>query len=255
MNMKKKLVTLGVVAAMLLTSAGATLAYFTDTDSAENVMTTGNVEIKQIEEQKFYDENGNFWTMGDFVQGQKLLPTVYDDNGDPTNNVVDKIVSVKNIGSEDAYIRTFVLFEDNTDTETGAQGGDLICMEDNVDSREFEASGFYDSNDELINVVINGTEYEVWCYTYNKALPAGEISVPSLLKVWLDSDAEQEDMELVMGEDGEYRIIAFTQAVQAAGFDTAEEAFDAAYGPWADVADDEFSDLINTWIAEANVKA
>ena len=49
MNMKKKIATLGIVGAMLLTSAGATLAYFTDTDAETNVITVGNVDVELYE--------------------------------------------------------------------------------------------------------------------------------------------------------------------------------------------------------------
>ena len=89
MNMKKKVATLGLVAAMLLTSAGATLAYFTDTDAKTNTFTTGNVKIELVEK----NADGT-----EFTQNQKLIP------GSKTENEVSKLVTVKNVGTEDAYM-------------------------------------------------------------------------------------------------------------------------------------------------------
>ena len=49
--MKKKIVAFMLVIAMVAIAAiSGTLAYFTDTDSAINVMTVGNVDIEQIEQ-------------------------------------------------------------------------------------------------------------------------------------------------------------------------------------------------------------
>ena len=56
--MKKKILTLGLVAALSATAAiGGTLAYFTDTaEKVDNVFTVGNVKI-QIAEENWNAEN------------------------------------------------------------------------------------------------------------------------------------------------------------------------------------------------------
>ena len=43
--MKKKILTICLVVALLATAVGGTLAYFTDTDAQKNTFTTGNVAI------------------------------------------------------------------------------------------------------------------------------------------------------------------------------------------------------------------
>ena len=54
--MKKKIIALCLVAVIAVTAlASITLAYFTDTDDAKNVFTTGFVEIELIE--NFDEEN------------------------------------------------------------------------------------------------------------------------------------------------------------------------------------------------------
>ena len=51
--MKKKIVTCSLVVALLVIGViGASLAYFTDTDNADNVFTTGNVKIELNEQQR-----------------------------------------------------------------------------------------------------------------------------------------------------------------------------------------------------------
>lgn len=82
--MKKKIVALCLVLALALTAiGGATLAYFTDTDTETNTFTVGNVKIDLVE---------------DFKQNSVLLP------GSKTENNIKKAVWVENKGANDAYM-------------------------------------------------------------------------------------------------------------------------------------------------------
>lgn len=103
--MKKRIVTIALVVALVAIAAVGTLAYFTDTDKATNTFAVGNVEIKLIEQQR--GENG----LVPFEQNKKLYPIVgsaqgeKDEYGMPTaKNYVDKMVTIENTGSEKAYI-------------------------------------------------------------------------------------------------------------------------------------------------------
>ena len=50
MNAKKKIVSVALAASLAATAiVGGTLAYFTDTDKADNVFTVGNVDIELTE--------------------------------------------------------------------------------------------------------------------------------------------------------------------------------------------------------------
>lgn len=87
---------------------GASLAYFTDTDQATNTFAVGNVKIELIEQQR--GENG----LVPFEQNKKLYPIVGSAQGDKdeygmpiAKNYVDKMVTIKNTGSEKAYIRAY----------------------------------------------------------------------------------------------------------------------------------------------------
>ncbi len=86
--MKKKIVTLALVAALVaVVAVGATLAYFTDTADAENVFTVGKVKIELTEPA---------WTTGG---GATEADTVYP--GEP----LGKDPTVKNIGANPCFVR------------------------------------------------------------------------------------------------------------------------------------------------------
>ena len=111
----------GLVCGSMLTVAlvGGTMAYLADTAGAVNVMTLGNVDIEQIEQQRKVDaETGEFvcdsaenFVLEPFGQGKGLYP----------DTEIDKIVTAKNTGKSDAYFRTLIAFED-IDSETFALG-------------------------------------------------------------------------------------------------------------------------------------
>lgn len=108
--MKKKLVLSLAAAALVGTLAvGGTLAWFTDTEIATNVVTTGNVDIA------WYESDGN---------SEKKITTDYtgiqfgkDTPVTPGQNLV-KEARIKNEGKNDAYIRAKIVFlEDGEETQ------------------------------------------------------------------------------------------------------------------------------------------
>ena len=235
--------SLVLVAALAI---GGTVAYLQDDDSDVNVMTLGNVKIEQneyervVENGAYKEENGSY-VLKDFTQAKPLLPSAIPTNGsgwgwDSTlvdmsqvgskgtmqvfiagSNAQDKIVTVKNTGKSDAYVRTWIALEDPfTENRLGVNVG----------------KGYTQTS--WTTVEIDGVKYSVSCFTYNEVLKPGEVSTPSLFQVYLNSKATNEDMEL-LGDT--YEILAFSQAVQTAGFDSADAALNTAFGtnhPWAD---------------------
>lgn len=97
--MKKKLVLSLAAAAMIGTLAvGGTLAWFTDTEKATNVVTTGHVDISIMEKDS---EDGEYEVQDS--QGLEL------DGKYVSNATVDKFVKVQNNkGSNKAWIRVTV---------------------------------------------------------------------------------------------------------------------------------------------------
>ena len=253
--MKKKILTLCLVVALAATAViGGTLAYFTDTDYAENVMTTGNVSIVQNET----DRNGKT-----FEQDQGLLPAVYlDANGDPVaydklaggpvvdksefaagklygdnsiQNAIDKVITVTNDGSEAAYVRTYVLVPNIEDKATDYT---ILHYLYNGDTNVVKLKAVKG------NVTVGGEEgtYSVWQFTYQEPLAANATSAPSLLQFWLDPKTTNEE---VAKYGDNMTIYAFSQAVQAEGFDNADEALTAAFGDFTEAN-------VAAWLAEAS---
>ena len=93
--MKKKLLVLAAAALSLTVAVSGTMAYFTDSSVAHNVITSGGVSIELIENTK--DDAGT-----DIVWPEEGL------SGIMPGTSASKIVSVANIGQAEAWIRVGV---------------------------------------------------------------------------------------------------------------------------------------------------
>ena len=254
--MKKKILAVCLVIALAATAViGGTLAYFTDTDAKTNTFTAGGVKIELLEKQR----NADSTALEDFTDGKNLMPIVGSAQGEqeivdgvklPTaENYVDKIMTIKNTGASDAYVRIFVA------VPTALQNGqtpnapryDVLHWNFNGDSC---ADGEWTDEIVVANpTVIDGVEYKIYSRTYTTALKAKEVTAtPAYIGFYLDKTVD-------MNADGEYTvdwgngpevigydlsdgvtIPVFAQAVQAAGFTSAAEAFAASglpTNPWA----------------------
>lgn len=96
---KRKLFSLAVIAICLSIVGTGTLAYFTDSTTAHNVITTGNIDIELIETKA----DGSIFT---------------DVIGVMPGTEVSKIVQVKNIGDNAAWVRV------NVDKEINLRNGE-----------------------------------------------------------------------------------------------------------------------------------
>jgi len=246
---------------------GGTFAYLTDTDETVNVMTLGNVEIEQHEYERVQDENGNpvkgvegtdftadygiteSYKLKEFTQAKPAYPAVYQNGGmgwdefqqlwngvgapgsnelfdDSMKNVIDKFVFVENTGKSDAYYRTIIAIE-----EPEGLGGDYVHLNFNANTRfdynDGENGNQSSSSAETFYVTVDGTRYLVYTATYTEKLAPNEVSRPSLLQVYLDPMADNDDCAL-FGENWE--IITLSQAVQVEGFTDADTALDTAFG-------------------------
>ena len=250
----KKLATMalsvGLIGAMV---AGGSLAYLSDTDSDVNVMTLGNVKIEQIEKERIEQSDSNTadTNLQEFKQDKPLFPAIYNTMDfadsyqqwptgggsamftDEMKNVQDKIVFVENTGASKAYVRTLFAFEQGDLTEAEFEA--LVGQNINATHWAWETVAS--------NVEIEGNKYLIKVATYtgnagdnrdvhpNGVLASGETTRPSLLQVMLYNTATNEDVEAIDGnKDGNYNILALSQAVQTAGFENAAEALNAGFG-------------------------
>lgn len=218
---KKKLLALGMVAALGTTAVvGGTLAYFTDTDSKENTFTSGNVKIVQHEQDRLGNDYG--------TDTKKLLPSNYSNKKDDKGyyvdaNYIDKIVTVTNTGSEDAYVRTYVAIPaalDDGPTTFDANKNILHWNGASANDKEYACNinrdnewywtkdlthdwptdengaewNFYQSK-------IDDVLYNVYVATHFTKLEATGTTAPSLRGVYLDSNVDCRTVEVeVAGE-------------------------------------------------------
>lgn len=222
--MKKRIVTIALVIALLATCFAGTYAYLTDKDAATNVMTLGNVYIDQIEEER--DADGN---LVPFTQAKPAYPAVGETEWaedaitvgggnqkvfhEDLQNVVDKFVYVKNTGKSDAYVRTIIAIE-----APGYDAEDWIHVNVN-DSVGVSVTGWE-------NVDINGVQFVYAVFTYTDALTPNAKTPVSLAQVFLDSEATNEYCNAF---GNTWEILTLSQAVQSAGFTDAETALNAAF--------------------------
>lgn len=257
--MKKKIIALSLVAVMALVAiTGATLAYFTDTDEATNTFTVGNVEIDLIEQQR--GENG----LEGFTQQKHLYPIVGSAQGEKddyclpvANNYVDKIITVKNTGSEDAYVRVYFAIpsalDDGYDQFNAGKNilhfnfgkyYDAENVEHSTDEKEWNWK--HDGEWNYYETTIDGIAYNVYFADYYTALAPGATTERAINGLYLDKSFDYSDgkyyafgQEITLDDGWNWERVScpvYSVAVQAAGFDSATEAINAAFGaqfnPW-----------------------
>ena len=209
--MKKKALTICLVAVIaVMAVAGASLAYLTDTDEANNTFTLGNVSIKLIESTYHREGNDNagdasvidptatasgmtyvtdghkIFTDDEILANAETYAEYLAQRGDgmlPGRNAV-KCPYVVNTGANDAYIRIRVLVPTaaNNDFVNVNDGGVIVnqwCSTSMI-SGEFVAAGDYpgDANSPAINrgVTIDGVTYDEYVFVRNEALEAGKMT-------------------------------------------------------------------------------
>ena len=219
--MKQKLILLSVLF-VLFTTVGGTIAFTGAEQQSNNELFSNKVEIKQIERERIKDESGNYisvtqmdWEnysstkLKQFTQEQEIMPAYYstgtvkyDSNqliDSSVKNVIDKFVYVENVGDTNAYYRTIIALEcpENFDLS-------LVHLNTN-NSTKF-------SWQDIGYKTINGSRYFIKVATYQETLNPGEISVPSLLQVFLDPRTQNKDIDLI---GNTFEILVKTQAIKA----------------------------------------
>lgn len=245
--MKKKITAIFLCVALLAVAiAGATLAYFTDKDAATNTFTIGNVKIDLIESyvhrggETAYENvndypsshdpatgmhtdeqilNASDKAYEDYLAAQQLMPGV----------AINKMPYVKNIGASDAYIRIRVMIPSALDLDV--LNSSVYCSTA-LDKEEFTLADGFDWTNPPKSTV-GDVEYDVYEFTRVKPLAAGKMTT---WNVWntikMDTDVTQEDIEAMITAgaitaDGQFNVLVQADAIQAASFTSAAEAFAA----------------------------
>ena len=264
--MKKKLTAIFLcVALVAIAIVGASLAYFTDTKSATNTFTVGNVKIDLIES-KFHREGND--NSGDtsipdpqntasgmeyVTDGHKAFTDAeikadaekYSDYiGERGKNMVPgrnfaKCPYVVNTGANDAYVRIRVMIPHDGDVDNGGIINAMFCSTA-TSSGEFqqgangenwpvvETNGYTDEN---------GLKYDVYTFTRTEPLKAGAMTEWNVWNfVGIGKNVTNADIEKAI-ENGvitktnngalSLNVLVQADAIQAEGFADATAAWAA----------------------------
>jgi alternate signal-mediated exported protein len=239
--MKKKIVAICLVACLaVMAIAGASLAYFTAEDSADNVFTMKGIKVEINEE---------------FVQGSELIPGLD----------INKDVYVTNTGTSDAYVRVHIAIPaalDDGDPTFNASNNFLHFnfTNESVEAGQWSWTPTYEKdavgykgngvgNWNYYTTTIDRIDYAVYVVTYRTALAGGEKTATQALdKVYVDAsvDCEWDEAQNCFyytdnkgntvypsqfaDEDGNVTIKVFAEAAQTATFDDAYDALNTAFG-------------------------
>lgn len=255
---KKKILVLALTIAMVaILAVGGSLAYLTDTKTATNTFTVGNVKIDLIEQQK--GANGELEA---FSQNKVLKPGKSNDG-----NAVSKIVTVKNTGANDAWVWVELLIPEylvsnkyptdesknalhwnsygcfNVEYNNGnywklATDDGIVDADHKVTNKDMVAveDGLWNDYKHVGEETINGTTYVKIRTTMEKTLPAEKISLPCLAQVYMDwrvkTNEDGTQYILPAGDPipttASWEIIVNAYAIQADGINSVDEAI-AAY--------------------------
>lgn len=230
--MKKKIVAFAMVFALAAVAVvGGSLAYFTDTDAKDNTFTTGNVKIELIEN---FGDN-------DPTTPEKLLPATGSAQEGTLENGITKEVTVKNTGSEDAYVRVHIaipnVLDNGSDTfDAGKNVLHFNFAKDSIGEGKWDwskTSGTpYDDDWNYYETSINNAKYNVYVVTYGTALKTGEVTPEKAMhQVYLDSKVTNADVEKINETlDKNWMILVVAEGTQAAGFEDAYSALNTAFG-------------------------
>lgn len=239
--MKKKIIALCLIVALAATAViGGTLAYFTDTDEETNTFTLGNVKIDLQE--KFDKDNA------------VLRP------GSQKQNAIQKEVTIKNTGTENAYVwyKWYIpSVLDSTDGSTGTNNvvhvnspgytwdhyrenpnywpagvTAALPLEKTWDHDSQGVQGFIGTEN------IGGIDYNVYIALYHGVLAPEEVTSVGMSQVYLDSkvdNAVDEDGEVYYTINGTRIDYDFSQDIDiiVKAYGIQAEGFKDVYAAWA----------------------
>jgi len=241
--MKKKVLTLALVISLIAIMVGGSLAYFTADDEVTNTFTIGSVKIEIYENDEATDR--------DTIPFGKLTPIVNVDDPSQDASYIDKVVDVKNTGTNDAYIRTHIA------VPTALVG--YLQLEINSTGWNYMGATYANVGD------TDPVQYTVYTYDHTAAVKAGEFTAELLQGAYLGHNVDLEedangDMVFILRDangnktatttfvahtknaDGSYtsaniNVLVASQAIQVDGFNgTSTDALNAGFGadtnPW-----------------------
>ena len=242
--MKKKLLSIALIAVLIAIVVSGTLAYFTTDDTVDNVFTIGSVLIEIW-------ENGVATDKDTVTFDKPLVPVVDTEDLTTDPGYAAKVVKVKNTGSNAAYIRTYIAVPKDL--------GEYLILDTETENGWKKVA--------VSEATKDGVVYTVHTYDHMAAVDPDTFTAELLKGAYLAStvdikdnpDTASADLEFCKPNgDGTYtfsgfvahnkvtdgyktatvKILVASQAIQAQGFEngTATDALDAGFGqgknPW-----------------------
>ena len=221
--MKKKIFIVALVVCIMAVSiASASIAYFTDTESATNTFTSGDVEIA------LYETND---------EGEKTdVTTVTDHKFTYTNKypgeTFAKKPTIKNVANDAAYVAGII-------TLGSGDGADITnLLADDAAVKAFLTGGALNATTGYeTKIVRNTTDKTITIYIIATAEVAkeGEVVLFENVKIPAKWDSAE------MAKFANLTIDVKAYAVQKVGFDSAAAAINAAFGNGADRSNADFA--------------
>ena len=222
--------------------------------------TDQTITVQLVQEQRAYNDNGELTGLETFVDDKVLVPLVetaqydginFDKYGMPmADGYVDQIVRVKNKGTASAYVRVIVAVPAVLDDANDAGHNALHWNLGNRFMADGSFSSDNDTNTAFADIswrysetaVVDDVKCNIYIFTYTKSLAGGAITdAAAFVGFYLDNSVDVVNGHILLdGIDTGYmddtvNIYVEAQAVQAYGFNTADEAFTAAQlsnNPW-----------------------
>lgn len=251
--MKKTIAIVMLVVLVAAVSVLGTLAYLTDTKTAKNTFTVGNVKIELLESSLHRENAGvangetstsELWSdvpkegSGN-TSKYKAGDTFYTDaqiEADAAKYECDnvklnpgqsyhKMPYVKNTGANDAYIRIRVMIPADLDT--------AILNSSMYTSTALIKQEFTMAYDDSGTVDRDGIKYNVYTFTRVEPLLPKELTYWNVWgTVHMDADVTNEELDSFFGEgksyaNGIFPVLVEADAIQADGFANADEAWKA----------------------------
>ena len=235
--MKKKIVSLALVVAVIAIAAMGTLAYFTDTDDATNTFTAGDVAIDLTEAVVKPDEKGNLVATDERQDVLEKEEEFYDYGKLYPGQTIDKDPTIEVLGSEDTYVAAKIIVTDGEgDLEkiigTGYQGllgiqqivyGGLVKENDTMKEYNGLAPVYGDDTYSVYQQVEDDGIYVFYVFMEKPMSTGDTVTIFEKIRI----PAEWDNKEMAEMKDLTIKVEAY--GTQAFGFDSCFEAMNAAF--------------------------
>ena len=234
--MKKKIVSLALVVALIAIAAMGTLAYFTDTDDATNTFTTGDVAIDLTEAVVEPDEKGNLVATNERQDVLENEEESYDYGKLYPGQTIDKDPTIEVLGSEDTYVAAKIIVTDGEGDLTKIMGledgllniqtvvyGGLVKENDTMKEYNGLAPVYGDDTYSVYQQVEGDGIYVFYVFIEDPMITGDTVTIFEKLRI----PAEWDNEEMAEMKDLTIKVEAY--GTQSFGFDNCFEAMNAAF--------------------------